>query len=155
MKTTFKSGNRGFTLVELLIVTVIIGILAGLMMLTMGSATDSAEAAKLVADLRGLKASSAQYYLDYDTLPSEGLASGGGYSALAASLEKYLDRPFSMAYGVTVYFATSGDKFFYGLSPDSLSKGARFKLRHSGTIYTATGTQVAGGEPGPYFTIIK
>lgn len=38
---------KGFTLIELLIVIVIIGILAGMMMLSTGAATDRAQATKL------------------------------------------------------------------------------------------------------------
>ena len=37
-----KRKNKAFTLVELLIVIIIIGILAGMMMLSTGSATDKA-----------------------------------------------------------------------------------------------------------------
>ncbi|MDR1021300.1 MAG: type II secretion system GspH family protein, partial [Synergistaceae bacterium] len=54
-KLSKRPGRGGFTLVELLIVTVIIGIVAGMMMITMGAATDSATAIRLVNDLRLLK----------------------------------------------------------------------------------------------------
>ena len=47
MKITIKK-SKGFTLVELLIVVVIIGILAGVMMLSVGSITDKAEAVKIL-----------------------------------------------------------------------------------------------------------
>jgi len=54
----------GFTLVELLIVIIIIGILAGSMMLVAGSGTDTAEATKIVSNLRSLKAAALMWYAD-------------------------------------------------------------------------------------------
>ena len=76
---------KGFTLVELLIVIVIIGILAGMMMLSTGGATDSATATKIVSDMRNLKAASVMYFLDYGKWPK----------GIDVSLDKYLDVPLS------------------------------------------------------------
>lgn len=50
-----KSRRSGFTLVELLIVIMIIAILAGMMMLATGSATDTANATRIINDLRTVK----------------------------------------------------------------------------------------------------
>jgi len=75
--------RKGFTLVELLIVIIIIGILAGAMLLVMGSGTDSAEATKIVSDLRGLKSAALLYYGDHpkqETAPT------------TEDLKKYMDR---------------------------------------------------------------
>jgi len=71
---------KGFTLVELLIVIIIIGILAGMMMLSSGSATDKAEATKIVSDMRNVKSGALMCYADTGTWPTD-----------IASIDKYLD----------------------------------------------------------------
>jgi general secretion pathway protein G len=65
MKITKKlRKSKGFTLVELLIVIIIIGILAGMMMLATGAATDKAEATKIVSNMRNIKAAAIMAYAD-------------------------------------------------------------------------------------------
>lgn len=64
-----KRKNKAFTLVELLIVIIIIGILAGMMMLSTGSATDKAEAMKVVNNLRTIKSAVLMYYADNGKWP--------------------------------------------------------------------------------------
>ena len=61
---------KGFTLVELLIVIIIIGILAGMLLLAVGSATDKAEATKIVNALRNYKSAALMFYTDHNTWPS-------------------------------------------------------------------------------------
>ena len=88
-----KGARKGFTLVELLIVIIIIGILAGAMMLVAGTSRDSAEASKIISDLRNMKAATLMWISENPTV------GGADWEALDSSqdkldqLNKYLDRP--------------------------------------------------------------
>ena len=59
-----KSFRKGFTLVELLIVIVVIGILSAMMMLSSTEAVSSARAADIISDLRNLKTAALAWYAD-------------------------------------------------------------------------------------------
>ena len=78
--------RKGFTLVELLIVIVIIGILAAAMLLSSGSASDRAEAAKLISNIRTIKAAYLMYLFDNPNLDS-------GQKGNMMNLLPYLDNP--------------------------------------------------------------
>lgn len=56
--------HKGFTLVELLIVIVVIGILSAMMMLSSTEAVTSAEASNIVSNLRNLKTAALSLYTD-------------------------------------------------------------------------------------------
>jgi general secretion pathway protein G len=86
MKKLSSYKQKGFTLVELLMVIVIIGILSGMMMLSTGSATDGAESVRIINDLRNLKAASVMFFIDNNRWPSG--------TADATSLDTYMDRNF-------------------------------------------------------------
>lgn len=59
-----KFNRKGFTLVELLIVIVVIGVLSTMMMLSSTEAVSSARAAKIINDLRNLKTATLAWYAD-------------------------------------------------------------------------------------------
>ena len=84
MKKMLKKKSKGFTLVELLIVIIIIGILAGMMMLSTGGATAKAEATKIVSDMRNLKAAAIMVYAEDMEWPTA-----------MASLDDYVDTAIS------------------------------------------------------------
>ena len=59
-----KRCKRGFTLIELLIVIVVIGVLSAMMMLSSTEAASSAEAIKIVNNLRNWKTAALEWYAD-------------------------------------------------------------------------------------------
>lgn len=54
--------SRGFTLIELLVVIAIIGILSGLIIVSMGGATNSAKDAKIKLEMDQLRSTAVIYY---------------------------------------------------------------------------------------------
>ena len=90
---------KGFTLVELLVVIVIIGVLAGMLVMSSGSATDKADFAREIANLRMQKAAVLMYYADNGYWPPmEDGKSTFNYPAMRASLDKYIDGNCSLKY---------------------------------------------------------
>jgi len=63
--------RKGFTLVELLVVMVVVGILAGSLMLLFGSASNRSTATRVVSDLMTLKRASVIFFYDTGEWPDE------------------------------------------------------------------------------------
>ena len=67
------SQRKGFTLVELLIVIVVIGVLSAMMMLSSTEAVSSAKATKIISDMTNLKKAVNAWYLDNYTRIAQGV----------------------------------------------------------------------------------
>ncbi|MBQ7577740.1 MAG: type II secretion system protein [Synergistaceae bacterium] len=77
MKKKFYA-RKGFTLVELLIVIVVIGILSAMMMLSSTEAMSSAKASNIASNLRNLKTATLAWYADHTDWVSPDLKVSGG-----------------------------------------------------------------------------
>ena len=91
--------RKGFTLVELLIVIVVIGILSAMMMLSSTEAVTSARASNIVSNLRNFKTAAMAMYVDHmDTMDAGKLPDSTTESQ--AILVKYMNKGGSSANGV-------------------------------------------------------
>ena len=72
----FIKNQKGFTLVELVVVIAIIGILAGIAVPRFLDATASARGAKIIADMRTIQAAEVIYYAKYAKYPLTADATG-------------------------------------------------------------------------------
>lgn len=146
MKKMLKR-RSGFTLVELLIVIIIIGILAGAMLLVAGSGTDKAEATKIVSNLRGLKSASLMYYAD-KTQDAEALGAGDHITELSPYMDRELQATgASFTYKFNVVKGTGGasDTWYVGIEgasgknyPSSGTQGKLAEMADSSGLYQST-----------------
>ena len=146
-----KRKMRGFTLVELLIVIIIIGILAGALLLVAGAGTDKAEATKIVSDLRTVKSSALLYYADYATWPE----SGDTMTDWLASWDEYGDREFNTT---DLTIALAGSHIYVGRQNLTADSGVNEKLEDeankNGGLYSDTAeTDFSAGSTTVYMKL--
>ena len=116
-----KRKNRGFTLIEMLIVITLIGILSGGLMLTMSAGTDKAEASRIVSDLNSMKLAAGLYYADH---------LDGTMAPSPEALKPYMTAPGALS-GDRYQFLKDEDsgQWFVGCSISGVSAGVRDRLK--------------------------
>jgi prepilin-type N-terminal cleavage/methylation domain-containing protein len=90
--------RRGFTLVELLMVMVILGLLSGIALLRYIDIRNSARAASLAGDFRNVQVAALNYYADNETWPPE-----SGPGVVPTGLAKYLGAPLNGSFDRGLY----------------------------------------------------
>lgn len=131
-------------MVELLIVMVIIGILAGSLMLTMGGGKGKAEATRIVSDLRNLKAAATMYYIDNSEWPG-GTDKTVAMKWITQSLDKYLDRDYPDGDSVDYYAVKdNSNRVFvgYGEITDDAVKESLKAMAADAALYGTSGFSV-------------
>ena len=137
--------RRGFSLVELMVVIVIMGILGAGVMLSSSSAVASARALTIINDLRSLKEAALLFYLDN---PDTALSLDG--------LKTYIENPDKITdtlYKVTQNTTTNAYFISYNLTNEpnkaevktrlvSRAKSAGLLGGIDGTVYDGTGETV-------------
>src|SRR4249920_1161761 len=93
MKTWFRHGESGFTLVELLVTITVLGVLAAVVVFAVGGITDKGKTSTCKTDLRSVEAAEEVYFSQY-----------GIYADLPTLVTEKLLRevPASPAYAVSV-----------------------------------------------------
>ena len=114
-----KQKNRGFTLIEVMVVVVILGILAAIIVPKVMDRPDTARLVKAKSDIRALESALNLYRLDNFNYPTTD-------EGLEALVPKYIDRLASDPWGNPYLYLSPGlhgDMDVYTLGADGLQGG--------------------------------
>lgn len=116
------NGKRtGFTLVELIVVMMIVGILSGSVMLLVGNTDDRDEATRTIANLRQLKSAALMYYADNHMHTGDTTLPAGNQ---IANLDLYMTRTLDGSY----WFGVISDDWYVYRDLAGLGSGVRTRL---------------------------
>ena len=117
-----KIKSRGFSLTELLIIVVILGILAATAMLALGRSQDNAKAAAIMADLESAKNALLAYSMEYRTRNSDPLVEFVSVTNILTSLDKYMDAGPSAGYFAALSVKKDDDDGFLKVGYEDLTR---------------------------------
>ena len=101
-----RSNRRGFTLIELMTVVIVLSVLAGISVMKYYDLRNTARAAEVTGDFRSVLIGSYNYYSDFQTWPPDGVP-----GVVPASLAPYLPSSTNFSKG---YYTLDFDNFGLG-----------------------------------------
>ena len=143
----YLCARKGFTLVEILITIVIIGVLAGSMLLVFGPVRERARASRIVSDMRTLKIAAVMYYHEHKSFPE-----GQIDPSFAAT---YLGQPAPASTDGSVWYSFESESSTDCLVVVNLPDNAELKrhlarfARSSGLFQDENATELYGSSESP------
>ncbi|MFH0876727.1 MAG: prepilin-type N-terminal cleavage/methylation domain-containing protein [Candidatus Omnitrophota bacterium] len=109
-----KPGEQAFTLVELMISLVIIGVLVGLILPRFKGMRDQGKISKAQGELRAIKAAMESYFIKNNGYPPTTTTVCAGYLTTSAVYPRILQNPLYDPFG-----ATTTTEYNYAVSPNA------------------------------------